>query len=49
MLIDLPLMLSPFIGMSLGEYLADIGLTYVMIPVITTGVGLAFASARKAA
>jgi hypothetical protein len=48
-LIDLPLMLSPFIGMSLGEYLADIALTYVMIPVIATGVGMAFASARKAA
>jgi hypothetical protein len=46
--IDLPLMLSSFIGMSLGEYLADIGLTYVMIPVITTGIGMAFASAQRA-
>jgi hypothetical protein len=46
--IDLPLMLSSFIGMSLGEYLADIGLTYLMIPVITAGIGMAFASVQRA-
>lgn len=46
--IDLPLMLSPFIGMSLGEYVADIGVTYLMMPVITTGIGAAFAGAGRA-
>lgn len=40
-LIDLPLMLSPPINYTLVEYAADIGLTYVMIPVITTGMALA--------
>ena len=48
-IIDLPLMLSSFIGMSLPEYLADIGLTYVMIPIITTGIGAAFARAERPA
>ncbi len=39
--IDAPLMLfgGPM-HMTIGEYLADIGVTYVMIPVITTGLGL---------
>jgi hypothetical protein len=41
--IDLPLMLPAPIAMPFGEYLADIGLTYVMIPVITTGIGAAMA------
>ena len=36
--IDLPLMLSPPIRMPLLEYAADIGLTYLMIPVITLGI-----------
>jgi hypothetical protein len=44
--IDLPLMLSPPISYTLGEYAADIGLTYLMIPVITTGI--AWAAARRA-
>jgi hypothetical protein len=44
-LIDLPLMLSPPMSMPLGEYAADIGLTYLMIPVIT--VGMARASTRR--
>jgi hypothetical protein len=39
--IDLPLMLSRLINMTFGEYMADIGLTYVMIPVITTGLAIA--------
>jgi hypothetical protein len=39
-LIDLPLMLSPPINMPLGEYVADIGVTYLMIPVITVGIAL---------
>ena len=34
--IDLPLFLSPFIGMSASEYAADIGLTYLMIPIIAS-------------
>lgn len=48
-IIDLPLTLSPFIGMSLGEYTADIGVTYLMIPVITTGIGAASGAARASA
>jgi hypothetical protein len=39
--IDLPLMLTGPIGMSLGEYTADIGLTYLIIPAVTVGLGLA--------
>ncbi len=38
--IDLPLMLNPPINYTLLEYAADIGLTYVMIPVITVGMAL---------
>ena len=40
MLIDLPLMLTEPIGMSLGEYWADVGLTYLIIPAVTVGIGL---------
>ncbi|HEX5104593.1 MAG TPA: hypothetical protein VFV87_12320 [Pirellulaceae bacterium] len=39
--IDLPLMLSPPISMPPLEYAADIGLTYLMIPVITVGIAVA--------
>jgi hypothetical protein len=40
--IDLPLMLTPSpMQMSFPDYVADIGLTYVLIPVITVGMGLA--------
>ena len=41
-LIDAPLMLigGPML-MSFGEYMGDIGLTYVGIPVITIGLGIA--------
>lgn len=39
--IDLPLMLSPSpMQMTPGEYLGDIGLTYLLLPVITTGMGV---------
>lgn len=38
--IDLPLFLQGPMQMSLKEYAADIGLTYVMIPIITTGFGI---------
>jgi hypothetical protein len=38
-LIDLPLMLSPPISYSPQEYVADVGVTYLMIPVITGGIG----------
>jgi hypothetical protein len=39
--IDLPLMLSPPIRMSPLEYMADIGLTYLMTPIITAGLAIA--------
>lgn len=39
--IDLPLMLAPPVNMTLGAYAADVGLTYVMIPVIVVGVAWA--------
>ena len=44
--IDAPLMLlgGPM-QMTIGEYLADIGVTYLMIPIITTGLGLVRARA----
>lgn len=48
-LIDAPLMLlgGPML-MSPGEYLGDIGLTYVMIPLVTWGLGAArLAGARQ--
>jgi hypothetical protein len=46
--IDAPLMLfgGPM-RMTLGQYLADIGVTYLMIPVITTGIGLVLAQSRR--
>lgn len=45
-LVDLPLMLSPSpMQMTLAEYVGDIGVTYLLIPVITTGMGLARAQA----
>ena len=42
LLIDMPLMLfgGPM-QMTLWEYIADIGVTYLMIPVITIGMGVA--------
>ena len=42
--IDLPLMLFPPISMSAGQYFADIGLTYLMIPIISTAIGAALHS-----
>ncbi len=40
-LIDLPLMLAGGpMQMTLGTYLADIGLTYLIIPAVTIGIGL---------
>ena len=47
--IDLPLMLSPPVEMSFVEYMADIGLTYVIIPTITIGIGTAFAASPQRA
>lgn len=47
--IDLPLMLSGPIGMSLTEYAADIGLTYLIIPIVTVGIGLTCAQAFERA
>lgn len=40
-LIDLPLMISPPISMTPLDYAADIGLTYTIMPIITTGMGVA--------
>ncbi len=40
--IDLPLMLTPSpMQMTLLEYVNDIGVTYLLLPIITTGMGLA--------
>jgi hypothetical protein len=40
-LIDLPLMLTPPIRMPVVEYAADVGLTYLMMPIITAGLAAA--------
>jgi hypothetical protein len=40
-LIDLPLMLSPPLSYSPVEYAADVGLTYLMMPVITVCIAVA--------
>ncbi|MEJ2203977.1 MAG: hypothetical protein P8170_07695 [Gemmatimonadota bacterium] len=46
-LVDLPLMLSPSpMQMTPTEYVGDIGLTYLLIPVVTTGIGLVRAHAK---
>jgi hypothetical protein len=47
-LIDLPLMLSPPISMMPLDYAADVGLTYLMIPVITVGIAFAAKTGAKA-
>jgi hypothetical protein len=47
--IDLPLMLSPPISMPALEYAADIGLTYVMIPILTLGIAHAASAASSRA
>lgn len=39
-MIDLPLMLNPPVSYTVVEYVADVGLTYMMIPVITVGMAL---------
>lgn len=41
-LIDMPLMRSPPVNYTPAEYFADVGLTYMMIPIITTGLGIMF-------
>lgn len=47
-LIDAPLMLfgGPM-AMTIGEYMADIGLTYVIIPTVTLGIAVALGSGRE--
>ncbi len=47
-LIDLPLMLPPPIQMSFGQYVADVGLTYLIYPIITIGLGYALERAHRA-
>ena len=44
-LIDLPIFLKVF-GMPLPEYAADIALTYLAFPLITTGIAIAMDAAR---
>lgn len=39
-LIGLPLMLSPPTSYTVEEYAADVGLTYLMIPIITIGMAV---------
>ncbi len=48
--IDLPLMLAGGpMQMTPGDYLADIGLTYLIIPAVTIGIGLGCEGAAKSA
>jgi hypothetical protein len=44
--IDLPLMLSPPINYTLPEYAADVGLTYLMMPIIVAGMAHMACSAK---
>jgi len=41
---DLPLMLSPPMNWTLAQYFADIGLTYLIIPIVTIAMGVALYS-----
>jgi len=43
-IVDLPLMLSPPMSWTVGQYVADVGLTYLIIPIITTAMGVALHS-----
>lgn len=45
-IIDLPHMLTGPIDMTLSEYFADIGLTYVIIPLVMIGLGFSAQRAR---
>ncbi len=48
--VDAPLiLLGGPMKMTLGEYLADIGLTYLIIPAVTIGIGLACEGVAKSA
>ncbi|GBD94335.1 hypothetical protein BMS3Abin05_01941 [bacterium BMS3Abin05] len=44
LVIDLPLMLSSPMNMSLVDYMADVGLTYLIIPAITMSLGMTLKS-----
>ena len=48
-LIDVPLMLSPPINYTLAEYVADVGVTYLLMPVITWGIAAAAQKQRTSA
>jgi len=39
--IDLPLMLSPPMNYTVAQYFVDVGLTYLLMPLITTGIAQA--------
>ena len=43
-LIDMALMLPPPIDMTATQYLADVGITYLIIPIITVAIGAALHS-----
>jgi hypothetical protein len=47
--IDLPLMLNAPIKMTAVEYAADIGLTYLIIPAVTIGLGAVIELAKRTA
>jgi hypothetical protein len=47
LLLDAPLFSQGPMRMTLPNYLADIGLTYLMIPVITLGLGLQAEATRR--
>ncbi|MBL1218740.1 MAG: hypothetical protein D8M59_14755 [Planctomycetes bacterium] len=48
LVIDLPLMLNPPISMTCIEYIHDVGITYLIIPAVTVGMGLAIGRANRA-
>lgn len=43
--VDLPLMLSPPMNMTIANYAADVGLTYLIMPIVTTGMGVVVSAA----
>ncbi|MCL5011198.1 MAG: hypothetical protein M1127_03270 [Patescibacteria group bacterium] len=47
LVIDLLMFMQGPMKMPLGNYIADIGLTYLMIPIITTGYGYIVEKARR--
>ncbi len=48
-LVDIPLMLTGPMQMSLAEYAADVGVTYLMIPPIVISMGIARSTGLRVA